>query len=249
MNTMTAEQNPIITALEAQLAEIAHLDADANIATMCWKCSGQGYGGWMLDGGRCWNCNATGRVTRVVRNIRRSLKAEITIERQNVERVAKIQAEYAGKLAKFTADHGDVVKALAEWNNRQADNYFLADMASTLKCRGSLTDKQADAVRSALKQIAGRNAEHEAAESVPTGRVVITGKVISLKTVESQYGNQYKMLVLDDRGFKVFGTEPSSISPQKDDRVTFTAKCEPSNDDPKFGFYSRPTKAEILDEG
>ena len=52
------------------------------------------------------------------------------------------------------------------------------------------------------------------------------------------------MLVKDDSGFKVFGTVPSSISRvSKGDVVEFTATLEPSKDDPKFGFYKRPSKA------
>lgn len=78
------------------------------------------------------------------------------------------------------------------------------------------------------------------------GRIVITGEVVSLKTVESDYGTQFKMLVRDDRGFKVYGTEPSSINPGKGERVTFTARVERSKDDDYFGFFSRPTKAAIL---
>jgi len=49
-------------------------------------------------------------------------------------------------------------------------------------------------------------------------------------------------LVQDDRGFKVWGTSQAD----KGDRVTFMARVEVSQDDPKFGFYKRPTKVQIL---
>jgi len=93
-----------------------------------------------------------------------------------------------------------------------------------------------------------RQAEHEAAEPCPTGRVVVTGEVLSVKLQDGYYGSTWKMLVKDDRGFKVWGSIPSSLDASRGCRVTFTAAIEPSNDDDKFGFYKRPTKAEILEE-
>jgi hypothetical protein len=89
-------------------------------------------------------------------------------------------------------------------------------------------------------------AEAEIAAPVPTGRVAVKGKVLMTKTVDGYAYNTlvYKMLVKDDSGFKVFGTVPSSISRvSKGDVVEFTATLEPSKDDPKFGFYKRPSKA------
>ncbi len=96
-------------------------------------------------------------------------------------------------------------------------------------------------------------------------RIQITGTVISHRFQESDYGTQHKMLVEDDRGFRVWGTVPSSIeggqeigwteeewpifAPTLDegDRVTFSAKVERSRDDESFGFYKRPTKAEVVE--
>jgi hypothetical protein len=85
--------------------------------------------------------------------------------------------------------------------------------------------------------------------AIPTeGRQQVTGTVVARYTRESQWGTSYKMIVEDDRGFKVCGAEPSNIYPGKGDRVRFMAALEVSQDDPTFGFYSRPTKAEILEE-
>jgi len=93
-----------------------------------------------------------------------------------------------------------------------------------------------------------RQAEHEAAEPCPAGRVVVTGEVLSVKLQDGYYGSTWKMLVKDDRGFKVWGSIPSSLDASRGCRVTFTAAIEPSNDDDKFGFFKRPTKAAILEE-
>ena len=98
-------------------------------------------------------------------------------------------------------------------------------------------------------------AAHDAADVVPTGRVTVTGMVLSVKEKPNYYGGYnspqtvFKMLIQDDRGFKVWTSVPSQIvnDVARNVRVRFDAKLTPSTDDPKFGFGNRPTKAEILD--
>lgn len=84
---------------------------------------------------------------------------------------------------------------------------------------------------------------------VVEGRIDIAGKVLSTKWQESLYGDTLKMLVLDDRGFKVWGTVPAAIDDvERGNRVAFTASVERSDDDETFGFYKRPVKAELIIE-
>lgn len=126
---------------------------------------------------------------------------------------------------------------------------------------------------------AAREAERLAAEPVAVGRVTITGEIVSTRVQEGHYGYRptviHKCLVKDDRGFKVWGTMPSSIADDlynrwyeaikadgaypgdfgrdywlkdvKGQRVTFTATVTASDDDDRFGFFKRPTKAAIAD--
>ena len=93
---------------------------------------------------------------------------------------------------------------------------------------------------------AKRAAEQEAAANCPTGRVIVTGTVLSTKWQESDFGGSMKMLVRDDSGFKVWCTIPSSENVEKGDKITFTVSVEPSRDDPKFGFGKRPAKLRNL---
>jgi len=59
-------------------------------------------------------------------------------------------------------------------------------------------------------------------------------------------GGQKLELPLTENAPGAWGTIPSSIgNVGKGGRVQFTAKVEPSAKDPKFGFYSRPTKAQM----
>lgn len=92
-------------------------------------------------------------------------------------------------------------------------------------------------------------AEYAAAEPCPTGRTQIIGDILSTKVQQNFYGSTLKMLVKDDHGYKVWGSVPASLEqPQRGDRVTFFANLTPSDDDPKFGFFKRPTKAIYLNE-
>ena len=88
-----------------------------------------------------------------------------------------------------------------------------------------------------------RAAEDADAEDAPSGRVEVRGVVLSTKFQESEYGSTLKMLVKDERGFRVWTTVPGSMMMDVDTglpvhiRVTLT----PSDDDAKFAFGKRPT--------
>ena len=102
------------------------------------------------------------------------------------------------------------------------------------------------------KRKKAERAEREAfenAEPCPEGRVTVTGKLLGWKTQETRYGTTCRCLVQDRRGFKVWGTLPRAWDEAKrGSPVTFSAELTPSRDDPKFGFFKRPTKARILEE-
>ena len=103
-------------------------------------------------------------------------------------------------------------------------------------------------VEEAQKLDAERQVEWDAAEDCPTGRIEMKGEIVHIKSVEGFYGVQLKMIVKDDRGFKVYMTIPSSI--YADDyigkRVSLTVTVTPSDKDQKFGFGKRPSKAKLL---
>lgn len=86
--------------------------------------------------------------------------------------------------------------------------------------------------------------------SVVEGRYEFTGKVISRKTQDGQWGTQYKMLVeveVEGGSYRVWGTEPANIEPEVGDMVRLTATVVRSPRDESFGFYSRPAKASVLE--
>jgi hypothetical protein len=77
----------------------------------------------------------------------------------------------------------------------------------------------------------------------PTGRVTLEGVVTSQKQVSSEWGDVYKMIV-DCGAYRVWGTVPSNIAVGLGDRIRLTATVQPK--ELGFGFYSRPSKAEVL---
>lgn len=176
---------------------------------------------------------------------------------------AKLLLEDAG-LSEAWPYHGDLAE-LRDANPNAGNLIFtLADVVRSVVKYGNLSEKQANFIRLLLDKIrradeiaAQRAAEKAAAEPCPEGRVVITGEVLKTEVRDGYYGTSVKMTVKDDRGFIVWGTVPAALELfideegtqrglNRGERVTFTAKVTPSDRDDKFGFYSRPTKAERL---
>lgn len=131
----------------------------------------------------------------------------------------------------------------------------IRDIVRKLVQYGSISAKQTEFVRKLLSQIperaereAKRAAEAEDAKPIPPEhdgtRVEIVGTILGFKSPE--FGPT-RMLVASDDGWKVFGTAPAAITVPDDRgaRIRFAAKIKISDNDPKFGFFSRPTKAEI----
>jgi len=102
---------------------------------------------------------------------------------------------------------------------------------------------------------------YDKADPVPVTdeRIKFTGVIEKTYLKENQWGGQWRMFFIDDRGFKLNGSVGSSFSEKYDfdedgdyrtrnmdegTRVSFVATVTPSEDDPKFGFFKRPTKVE-----
>ena len=130
----------------------------------------------------------------------------------------------------------DGVRRGRELSEKQRE--LLERITAEKKANGGLTDAEVE--RKRQEKIA------EKGEPVPAGRTAIAGTVLNTKWQDGMYGSALKMLVQDDRGFKVWGSVPSSIDVEKGDQITFSAAVEPSKDDDKFGFFKRPTKASIV---
>ena len=91
-------------------------------------------------------------------------------------------------------------------------------------------------------------------------RIQLTGVVEKTYFKDSQWGGSTRMFFIDDRGFKLNGSalrvkydfdedgDYSTRSAQEGTKVSFMAKVVVSDDDPKFGFFKRPNKIQIIGE-
>lgn len=155
-----------------------------------------------------------------------------------------------------------------EWTTEDVDYHFrveghmitLSDIVHKLIKYGSISEKQQAYLAKLIEMIdnhakvqAERDAERAAAADVPEGRIEIEGEVVSVKINEGFYGYQIKMTVKHESGWVVWGTMPNALVEEvegrqeelKGQKVRFTATVKAAEDDPKFGYFKRPTKAEI----
>jgi hypothetical protein len=136
----------------------------------------------------------------------------------------------------------------------QREERTIYDILLTIIRQGRMSDKQAGYIRKLQDRISTRaerqaqyDAERAKAENCPRGRVELTGDVLKVKEQVSKFGLVWKVLIKTNKGFLVWGTLPQSISQaDRGSRVSLIANVTPSDKDEKFGFYSRPTKATIL---
>lgn len=143
-------------------------------------------------------------------------------------------------------------------------NSFVQDVMRRFDRKGEITERQLAAVLKVVKQDAER-AERKAqwveeakdAADAPTGKVTVTGEILSVKTQETMYGSSLKMIVKTEAGWKLWVTVPTSILSYRlssvgggdnlpGKTVTLTATVTPSDRDPKFAFGKRPSKAKLV---
>lgn len=182
-------------------------------------------------------------------NFRRAVHAER--ERQRGVGLAKDTI-----FAKFEAAQANRIWGLANaphapeggWRYEES---ALRDIVAKLIRYGSISDRAVAYLGSLLVKIDSRDqvaavlaAATAAVLPCPNGKQTVRGKVLSTKAVEGQFGTVLKMLVQHADGWKVWGTVPASLCGiERGEEIEFSATVAASQDDNKFGFFSRPTKA------
>lgn len=230
----------------------------------CSRCGGEGGSrSWAFTGYTCWRCAGVGREPGGIKQYaypadwtdeqitEHMAKRQAAADKRKAADTARKAAAAKAARAEFAAANPEAVKILRRWAKHDE---FVADLARQYAERGDLSDRQIEVLLQAPAKIKARQAREKAeaermaqATPVPTGTEQITGEVLTLKWVEGDYGSTLKMLVMEDRGFKVWGTCPRAIQPEKGDRVSLLAAVEPSHDDPLFGFYKRPRNASVIE--
>lgn len=228
--------------------------ADGRVARVCGRCGGSGnipsYG--FIYGGVCFACNGNGTGKSFD-----SLAALEAADARNARAVERAAEKRAAEAAVVPARVAELVEAhpLLAWltytGNVELPS-FVVDVAYQLQSRGTLSEVQLTYVQRAIESWTERSdariAEAAAAEPVPVtgGRIRVSGVVVSTRSEEGQWGWSHKMLLKDDRGFKLWGSVPSTeVAIEPGTRVAFDAAVERSESDPLFGFYKRPTKVVV----
>lgn len=153
-----------------------------------------------------------------------------------------------------------MVNALETSINLPSEEATIYDIVSRLVKYGNLSEAQMNFLHKLVERINTRAAreeakkvqqakwaeEKEAAANVPTGRIEIKGTVLKVDEKENNFGVRLVMTIKTEQGFILWGSVPVAISNvEKGNQVEFTATVEPSSNDPKFGFFKRPSKAKI----
>jgi len=213
----------------------------------CYRCGGRGidptYRSWILP--------ASWTVEQCIEwDEKRLARNAAATDRRHEREVEKRDAALVEFLAEQDEDIAAQIQAIIDLPYE--DKHEIAnDIGHKLRRYGSISVGQVELMIKVQAEFDQRREDKANAPAVPPlveGRRVIEGLVISTKTKDSQYGTQYKMLVEEDDGNRVFGTIPRSIDDVVWDtnrtvRVSFTAAVTVSKDDENFGFYNRPTKA------
>ena len=161
-----------------------------------------------------------------------------------------------------TGDFGANMKRLAESDTIGARGLGIAAYAP------AGADAWRDKMAAAAAKRAAEQARKAEASPVPVTekRIRIEGIITTVRNVESDWGTTTKIRVETDEGWACWGTLPAGCeagSPWNEDgswkdedeieaeagrgdRVAFMARIEASADDDKFGFFTRPTKGEII---
>jgi len=192
-------------------------------------------------------------------------RAALDTNRMKAKLEAQRKAFKMTVLACEQAIAGDFVWLYAEKHSHQT----LADIAHKGLVWGGITDRQLELVNSIkfgvkaswvadkearlAERAAADKARAEAeaaAEPVPETdkRIHVQGEVLTVREQEGYMGATVrKMLVKTAQGFKLWGSVPSSIYDiDRGAKVEFDCAVERSDKDPKFGFFTRPTKARVV---
>jgi len=140
-------------------------------------------------------------------------------------------------------------------------NDFLFDMGKRVQDGKTLSDGQMHGLKKFVvreQEFEARKAQQAAAdanaEDCPEGTNRLRGEVVSVKYKESMYGTQLKMVLKDERGFRVWMTVPGRIADMVDNplddlrgaTIEVTATITPSDDDRVFGFGKQPRDAKLV---
>lgn len=203
----------------------------------------------------------TAQAKAEVRKIRDRVKAAEKAEAERLVRIAERDAAWAAAGPVFD-EHPAAVDATYYSNliEAGADSYqvkgyaYIADRWMDGK---TITARMCEIAAETTAKIIARTE----VGGLEAGKQRIEGLVKSIKWVDTSYGyrrsSTAKIVVELAGGQRVYGTCPAAILDQahkadgvvKGARIALTATVEVSDDDPTFGFFSNPSKPELIEAG
>ena len=218
--------------------------SETRVFVACGRCGGQGriaaFG--HVYSGVCFQCDGKcGHWSTVEHEERLAKRREKDRERRAAKRAAEREATRQQGLA-FIAEHEGLAQAL------EVEHHITLDLKNSALTYGSLSEAQVALALKVAEQVAEREAQPSA--EVVEGRGEVTGEVRSIKWEDNDFsysgGMVCKIVVADERGFRLYGTAPKAIVEEIEvgSRVTFTATLTAREEG--FGYFKRPTSAKVL---
>lgn len=215
-----------------------YLEFEGEFYKGCKRCGGEGHYSHNGEHSRCYTCdNTSAKLGELIgsdraaaekwcheRAVRRA-QADRKREAKRLALVAKTEAKQAALKAAdpevfdfiMSIELNDAIDySTGEYDQeapkREYDTFLIA-MAENLRhvvnCDKPFTDKMVAASRAKMEKRTAKKIE-DAASPAPSGRVAVTGEIVSAKATENDFGTAYKILVKDDAGFKVWVSIPSA---------------------------------------
>ena len=250
---------------------------------ICSRCGGQGgsqrweYTGWTCYqcGGSCFDAPRSVKLyssskLEQLNNARDKRRTTLASKRE--EKRLALEQERARRTESVLAlNNQNFPEAMAVLIDYQGDNPFLVKVMNLVTGGEPLSEKQASSVLSVWSAVQEKkrwetlvSTIEENRQVAPHGRTELSGYILSAKWYEQSFQGKsnhvIKILMIDDRGFKLWSTAPKGLSEhmERDEegylipesarklRVKFKATIEPKSEDPYFAFGKRPGKCELL---
>lgn len=254
--------------------------AKVTVGVECYRCGGAGKSlRWVRTGSTCYDCGGDGeRGNKSIKVYSEEKLSKLNATKQKKqEKAAAKRAELAriaeekrledakATLAQNKIEFPEAVKYLLSY---KGDNEFLCALRDKLNTGHTFTERMANAVLKVKASINERKSWDdliqgiEANKTIPEfARQTVSGYILNLKWKEHAFGSTLKMLVLDERGFKVWCSLPKSVNalvPVEDgiknydklkkSYIRFSVRLDPDDEgnDPYFVFGTQPNKVEEL---
>lgn len=191
-----------------------------------------------------------GKYTHTTSSIVKMVYDDVSAKNKMTKRYTEAQDKADTELAQQTIDYFTQLEQVTSDYERNLQTILSSKTISDGRHLGLAVSAIA-AYQRAMGRIFEKSEQaklREAAKQVELSedRQEIVGTIVTTKSYETQYGTAYKMLVQREDGVRFWGSIPSAITPQIGGRIKFFAKVVPK--EPGFAFFSRPTKAELMQE-